>query len=334
MLCGELQMLGFRMYDNETGRFTTPDLLWSAFPAQTPYHYAYNSPLTYRDPSGLAPEKEKEREELLDLNPEDVSGGYEFGIWNANEIERYNGMTNFWNNIFSGLDGTMSGVINWKDAFNTNYGDGGGRTAEGKGAENGQGDYYITPSGKIYVNPNGKGRKYVVSDESVAQRTFGNDENGNPIISFDNLDAYMLPDESTWDDIIKDIYIKIRSNNKYEDASAYGVDEDGNIIYSYGGQGEIDEWGRSNVSEAVKAAIKDVLAMGSLDFNLIIVHSHPHPDTGYGQFPSNPLDYDATSNYRGGMMINKQSVFFFGSSRGVFMQFEYGEIDKFIRGKK
>ena len=47
-----------------SGRFTTPDLLWSAFPAQTPYHYAYNSPLTYRDPSGLAPEKEKEREEL------------------------------------------------------------------------------------------------------------------------------------------------------------------------------------------------------------------------------------------------------------------------------
>ena len=58
-------MLGFRMNDNETGRFTTPDLLWSAFPAQTPYHYAYNSPLTYRDPSGLAPEKEKEREELM-----------------------------------------------------------------------------------------------------------------------------------------------------------------------------------------------------------------------------------------------------------------------------
>ncbi|MBX3044627.1 MAG: hypothetical protein KIT33_01405 [Candidatus Kapabacteria bacterium] len=28
-------------------------------------HYAYNSPLTYRDPSGLAPEKEKEREELM-----------------------------------------------------------------------------------------------------------------------------------------------------------------------------------------------------------------------------------------------------------------------------
>ena len=130
----DLQMLGFRMYDNETGRFTTPDLLWSVFPAQTPYHYAYNSPLTYRDPSGLAPEKEKDREELLDLNPDYLSGGYEFGIWNANEIERYNGMTNYWNNIFSGLDETSSSVMNWKDAFNTNYGDGGGRTGKGGGA--------------------------------------------------------------------------------------------------------------------------------------------------------------------------------------------------------
>jgi hypothetical protein len=40
---------------------------WSAFPSQTQYHYAYNSPLTYRDPTGLAPEKEKEGEELQGL---------------------------------------------------------------------------------------------------------------------------------------------------------------------------------------------------------------------------------------------------------------------------
>jgi len=52
-------MLGARMYDNETGRFITCYPLWAAFPAQSPYSYAYNSPLTWRDPSGLAPEKEK-----------------------------------------------------------------------------------------------------------------------------------------------------------------------------------------------------------------------------------------------------------------------------------
>ncbi len=54
----ELQMMGFRMYDTETGRFTAPDLLWAAFPSHTPYHYAYNSPLIWSDPSGLAPEKD------------------------------------------------------------------------------------------------------------------------------------------------------------------------------------------------------------------------------------------------------------------------------------
>lgn len=79
----------------------------------------------------------------MNLNPEDVSGGYYFGIWTAQGIERYNGMTNYWNDIFSGLDATFGSVMNWKDAFNTNYGgDGGGsggRTAQGKGAENGQG---------------------------------------------------------------------------------------------------------------------------------------------------------------------------------------------------
>jgi hypothetical protein len=58
-------MMGVRMYDTETGRFSTPDLLWSAFPAQSPHNYAYNSPLIFSDPSGLAPEKEKDREELM-----------------------------------------------------------------------------------------------------------------------------------------------------------------------------------------------------------------------------------------------------------------------------
>ncbi|GAB1372466.1 hypothetical protein MASR1M45_25280 [Candidatus Kapaibacterium sp.] len=55
------------MYDIETGRFTTPDLLWAAFPSHTPYHYAYNSPLIFSDPSGLAPEKERDREKLMNI---------------------------------------------------------------------------------------------------------------------------------------------------------------------------------------------------------------------------------------------------------------------------
>jgi hypothetical protein len=68
---------------------------WSAFPAQTPYHYAYNSPLTYRDPSGLAPEKEKEGEELQGL---EINWEYIYAIWDAinyeNDRRSYQGMTN------------------------------------------------------------------------------------------------------------------------------------------------------------------------------------------------------------------------------------------------
>jgi hypothetical protein len=65
--------------------------LWSAFPAQTPYQYAYNSPLTYRDPSGLAPEKEKEGEELMgdQENPvERAECGYEILARNQDETNR------------------------------------------------------------------------------------------------------------------------------------------------------------------------------------------------------------------------------------------------------
>ncbi|GAB1370420.1 hypothetical protein MASR1M45_04810 [Candidatus Kapaibacterium sp.] len=80
----ELQMMGFRMYDTETGRFTTPDLLWAAFPSHTPYHYAYNSPLIWSDPSGLAPEKERDRERLLNIEL-DWEGVY--NVWNELQEE-------------------------------------------------------------------------------------------------------------------------------------------------------------------------------------------------------------------------------------------------------
>ena len=32
-----------------------------SFPAQSPYNYAYNSPMQWKDPSGLAPEKEEKK---------------------------------------------------------------------------------------------------------------------------------------------------------------------------------------------------------------------------------------------------------------------------------
>jgi len=51
--------MGARIYDPEIGRFLSVDPLLDFFPNQTPYSYAYNNPLSFKDPSGLAPEKEK-----------------------------------------------------------------------------------------------------------------------------------------------------------------------------------------------------------------------------------------------------------------------------------
>lgn len=51
--------MGARIYDPSIGRFLSVDPLLDFFPNQSPFSYAYNNPISYRDPSGLAPEKEK-----------------------------------------------------------------------------------------------------------------------------------------------------------------------------------------------------------------------------------------------------------------------------------
>jgi hypothetical protein len=40
------------------------DPLFEAFPGQSAYSYAFNSPLSWSDPSGLAPEKEQKRDRV------------------------------------------------------------------------------------------------------------------------------------------------------------------------------------------------------------------------------------------------------------------------------
>ena len=51
--------LGARLYDLIIGRFLSVDPLWEAFPSWSPYQYAYNCPISYKDPTGFAPQKEK-----------------------------------------------------------------------------------------------------------------------------------------------------------------------------------------------------------------------------------------------------------------------------------
>lgn len=54
-----LYAMGARMYNAETGRFTQPDPLLEMFPSQSPYSFAFNNPINFSDPSGMAPIKEK-----------------------------------------------------------------------------------------------------------------------------------------------------------------------------------------------------------------------------------------------------------------------------------
>ena len=49
----------YKYYDPETGRFLSCDPLFEKFDKFTPYHYAYNSPVQFKDPSGLSAEDEK-----------------------------------------------------------------------------------------------------------------------------------------------------------------------------------------------------------------------------------------------------------------------------------
>ncbi len=52
-------LFGVRNYDKQTGRFLSVDPLWESFRNYTPYHYSYNNPISFKDPTGFAPEKEE-----------------------------------------------------------------------------------------------------------------------------------------------------------------------------------------------------------------------------------------------------------------------------------
>src|SRR5690554_4199833 len=56
-LDANLSLMDFRLYDGALGRFFGIDLLADLFTSHSPYHFAYNNPITFMDPTGLSSEE-------------------------------------------------------------------------------------------------------------------------------------------------------------------------------------------------------------------------------------------------------------------------------------
>ena len=86
---GYMQM-GARLYNAETGRVMSVDPLMEIFTGHSPYHYSYNNPVMFSDPSGLAPEGEKNN--TVQAGGSDIiSSGYTGGFWAEKTISVYEG---------------------------------------------------------------------------------------------------------------------------------------------------------------------------------------------------------------------------------------------------
>jgi RHS repeat-associated protein len=135
--------MGARQYDPAIGRFLSVDPLFEKFTEQTPYQYAFNSPLTWKDPSGLEPKSEKrdKRDRIQAMVLADISAGVEM----ANISNFENSFTSAWEKLryirkyglagFSKESCYYAGLIS--DMFNQpigelSFGGGGGRTGENK----------------------------------------------------------------------------------------------------------------------------------------------------------------------------------------------------------
>jgi hypothetical protein len=53
-----------QQYDCTMGRFLSLDPLMDKFPEMSPYSYANNNPISFKDPTGLEPEGEKGKDEV------------------------------------------------------------------------------------------------------------------------------------------------------------------------------------------------------------------------------------------------------------------------------
>ncbi|MCO5250790.1 MAG: RHS repeat-associated core domain-containing protein [Candidatus Kapabacteria bacterium] len=128
--------MGMRMYSAELGRFLSVDPLFEAMPRHTPYHYSFNSPLVWKDPSGLMPENEKDQDRLMALQFPDLSeSNYHIDSYRF-EYEIIESCS--WGNLIAAHDAFIDDQMNRGDNPNGPPGWGGGGGAGGGGESDGR----------------------------------------------------------------------------------------------------------------------------------------------------------------------------------------------------
>jgi proteasome lid subunit RPN8/RPN11 len=222
-------------------------------------HYAYNSPLTYRDPSGLAPEKEKEGEELMGVY---IPWEYIYGIWNSinAENDRRSGMR------MTNADGSLMTGCNFGDGFDEN---GNSLITGTKGYTGGRGS---RKGGAQSSAANGQGG-------SVSSGNTSDDNNGSPTYAGT---LFVAPpkdfSEESWDETLKnsgayDVLNVLQKENPEKEVGFFIRKDGDNYFADYFIGIDKDTW------------MKDIAVnpyhwkFGSNEMIIGFVHTHPcHTD--------------------------------------------------------
>ena len=122
--------MDFRLYDGALGRFLGTDLLADMFTDHSPYHFAYNNPIAFSDPSGLQPSPG-----IYQIDYDDLGDGrmfITFSYFNGDDTESI---------------GHIASVVGGSEPFTMKefginphqYGGGGGGSGSGSGSGGGGG---------------------------------------------------------------------------------------------------------------------------------------------------------------------------------------------------